>query len=309
MNKEYVSLVLPVHNEEGNLDELYRRSKKVLERLGKHEIIFINDGSTDNSLKKIKELRKEDQTVKIIDFSRNFGHQVAITAGLDYSSGDVVVIMDSDLQDIPELIPKMVEKWKNGYDIVYAKRRTRNDSAFKKTTAFLFYRLLSIIADIDIPSDVGDFRLLDRKVVAEMKKLRENARFIRGLVSWTGFRRTAVFFERKRRKHGTTNYSLKKMIRFSLEGITSFSDFPLKLGYYLSLILLITGLLVIILTLTSGKNASSGLFYYFITALILLLAGINSFLIGVQGEYIGRIHREVKKRPLYIVKKEIGFKK
>jgi len=295
VKKTYLSLILPVHNEEENINELYRRSRKVLEALGECEIIFINDGSTDGSLKKIEEIATNDESVRIIHFSRNFGHQAAITAGLDYASGEAVIIMDSDLQDIPELIPKMVEKWQAGYEIVYAKRRTRRDSVFKKITAYLFYRILKLFAEIDIPIDTGDFRLLDKKVVTEIRKLKEKSRFMRGLVSWAGFKKTAVLFNREKRKHGTTDYSLRKMVRFAMEGLTSFSDLPLKIGYYCGFLLVLSGLLLIV-------------FKIFVIALIFVLVGINFLILGMQGEYIGRIYRETQNRPLYIVKKKVGFK-
>jgi dolichol-phosphate mannosyltransferase len=191
-----ISLVLPIYNEEGNIQELYKRSKKVLKSIGEYEIIFVNDASKDNSLIILKKLAKKDKNIKIIDFSRNFGHQIAITAGIDYAMGDAVVVMDSDLQDTPETILKMVKKWKEGYDVVYGKRRTRKDGLFKKVTAFGFYRVLKKFANIDIPEDTGDFRLMDKKVVKEMRKLREHSRFMRGMTSWVGFKQTAVLFDR-----------------------------------------------------------------------------------------------------------------
>lgn len=308
MNKTYLSLILPIYNEEDNLDELYQRSKKVLASLGNHEIIFINDGSADRSLEKILKFRSVDDSVKIIDFSRNFGHQRAITAGLDYASGNAVVIMDSDLQDIPEVIPRMFEKWKAGYEIVYAKRHSRKDSPFKKITAFLFYRTLKFFSEIDIPIDTGDFRLLDKRVVREMRKLREKSRFMRGLVAWTGFKKTAVFFNREKRKHGSTKYSLKKMIRFAFEGLTSFSVLPLKINYYLGAVILIAGLLFGLFLVVDNKTVTSFASNNLIIFLILMLAGVNFIMLGVQGEYIGKIHREVKGRPLYITRETIGFK-
>ena len=210
-----ISLVLPIYNEEGNIKELYNRSVKVLNRIGEYEIIFVNDYSKDNSLLKLKEISKKDDNVKIINFSRNFGHQIAITAGIDYANGDAVVVMDSDLQDTPETILKMADKWKEGYEVVYGKRRTRKDTFFKKITAFGFYRVLKKFANIDIPEDTGDFRLMDKKVVEEMRKLREHSRFMRGMTSWVGFKQTFVLFDREDRKYGETNYPFKKMIKLA----------------------------------------------------------------------------------------------
>lgn len=303
-----LSLVLPVHNEQDNLEEVYGRSKRVLSSLGEYEIIFVNDGSTDGSLKKIKALIAKNKNVKAIDLSRNFGHQIAITAGLDYANGDAVVIMDSDLQDIPEIIPKMVARWQAGYEIVYAKRRTRKDSIFKKATAFLFYRMLRFFAEIDIPVDVGDFQLLDKKVVTAFKRMREKSRFVRGLIAWTGFKKTVVFFNREKRKHGKTSYSLRKMIRFALEGLTSFSVLPLKLNYYLGAGVLTVGLLFGIYSFSNGKAAAALATNSSLAFLILVLIGTNFLMIGVLAEYLSRTHQEVKKRPLYIVRKFLGLK-
>jgi len=304
-----ISLVLPIYNEEGSIDELYERSMNVLKEYGKYEIIFVNDYSRDDSLLKLKKISDTDKNVKIIDFSRNFGHQIAITAGIDYASGDAVVVMDSDLQDTPETIIKMVKKWKEGYDVVYGKRRTRKDGLFKKITAFGFYRVLKKFANIDIPEDTGDFRLMDRKVVNEMCKLREHSRFMRGMTSWVGFKQTAVLFDREDRKYGETNYPLKKMIKLSMDALTSFSYIPLKLsmnvGFIVSIFSLIGIIYAVYRKIFFPTEVVSG--WTFLTITILFLGSIQLISLGIIGEYIGRIYTETQGRPLYIIRDKINL--
>ena len=226
-----VSFIFPIYNEEGNIDELYSQLSQLVEgQPFRSEFIFINDGSKDSSLTKLLALHEQDERVVIINLSRNWGHQLAVTAGLDYADGDAVVIMDSDLQDPPEVALELIEKWQTGeYDVVYAQRRTRQDSAFKKFTATMFYRVLHSISNVDIPRNTGDFRLLDKRVVVELRKDREHDRFLRGMVSYIGFRQVAVQFDRHARHAGATGYPLKKMIRFATDGIIGFSDAPLRL--------------------------------------------------------------------------------
>lgn len=307
--RPFLSLILPIYNEEENIDELYQRSKKVLSSLGDYEIIFINDGSKDNSLKKLIDLSHIDKNVKIIDFSRNFGHQIAITAGLDHASGDAVIIMDSDLQDTPETIEEMVKKWKEGFEVVYGKRRTRKDSFFKKATAYIFYRLLKKFTNIEIPEDTGDFRLMDRKVVEEMKKLREHSRFMRGLTSWVGFKQTSVLFDREERKHGRTAYPLSKMLKFAIDGITAFSYIPLKLAAYLGLTTTFLSIIGIIYALYRKifhpEEVISG--WTFTIICIFFIGSIQLIVLAVMGEYIGRIYTETQQRPLYIIRDKINF--
>lgn len=304
-----LSLVLPVYNEQDSLDELYARSKKVLQEVGAHEIIFINDSSSDSSLQKLIGFSQTDPSVKIIDFSRNFGHQIAITAGIDHASGKAVVIMDSDLQDTPETIIEMVAKWKEGYEVVYGKRRTRQDTFFKKITAFAFYRLLRKFARIDIPEDTGDFRLMDKKVVLEMRKLREHSRFMRGMTSWCGFKQTAVLFDREQRRHGRTNYPFIKMLKLSMDALTSFSYIPLKFASTLGLMTAFLSFIGIIYALIEKiffpETTVSG--WTFSIIAIFFIGSIQLIVLGIIGEYIGRIYTEAQGRPLYIIRSMINL--
>lgn len=303
------SVVIPVYNEALVIRETYKRLKKVMEQTdGRYELLFVNDGSEDETLDILKELAIRDHTVKYLDFSRNFGHQIAITAGMDYASGEAIVIIDADLQDPPELILHMIEKWKEGYDVVYAKRTKRKgETFFKKVTAYAFYRLLRAATEIDIPLDTGDFRLIDRKVRDQLTQMRERSRFVRGLVSWVGFKQTAIEYERDERFAGETKYPLKKMIRFSLDGITSFSYKPLKLasllGFFLSLCSVVWMVFVLYLKLFTDLTITgwSSLFMA-----ILFFNGVVLIMLGVIGEYIGRIYDEVKQRPLYILREGRG---
>lgn len=304
-----ISIILPIYNESETISELYTRTKNVLQKIGDYEIIFINDSSTDNSLEKLLTLAQRDVNVKIINFARNFGHQIAITAGIDTAEGMAVVIMDSDLQDTPETIPAMVTKWEEGFEVVYGKRKTRKDTFLKKLTAFAFYRLLRKFANIDIPEDTGDFRLMDRKVVLEMRKLREHSRFMRGMTSWVGFRQTAILFDREERKHGKTNYTPSKMIRLSLDALTSFSYIPLRLASYLGFLTALLSILGIFYALTQKiffpATVVSG--WTFLIIAILFIGSIQLFVLGIIGEYIGRIYTESQQRPLYIIRDRINF--
>jgi dolichol-phosphate mannosyltransferase len=307
--KSIFSVVLPVYNEAENVNDLYQRIKKCFEGFEPHEIVFVNDHSRDDTLEKITDLAEHDPCVKIINFSRNFGHQAAITAGIDFACGDAVVIMDSDLQDTPETIPEMINKWREGYEVVYARRRARKDSFFKKITAFAFYRLLRMIANIDIPEDTGDFRLIDRKVVLEMRRLREHSRFMRGLTSWVGFKQTAVLFDRDDRRHGQTNYPLHKMLKFAGDAFVSFSTVPLKLASLLGFITALVSVVGICYSLIRkvffADAVVSGWTFTIIT--IFFIGGIQLLVLGVLGEYIGRIYVETQKRPLYIVRDTINI--
>lgn len=303
------SVVVPVYNEALVIRETYKRLKRVMEQTdGSYELLFVNDGSKDDTLHILKELAVRDGTVKYLDFSRNFGHQIAITAGMDYASGEAIVIIDADLQDPPELILKMIEKWKEGYDVVYAKRTKRKgETFFKKATAYAFYRLLRAATEIDIPLDTGDFRLIDRKVRDQLVGMRERSRFVRGLVSWVGFNQTAIEYERDERFAGETKYPLKKMIRFSLDGITSFSYKPLKLasllGVFLSLVSVVWMIVVLYLKLFTDSTVTG---WSSLVMAVLFFNGVVLMMLGVIGEYIGRIYDEVKQRPLYILKEGWG---
>ncbi|TDX59257.1 glycosyltransferase family 2 protein [Orenia marismortui] len=311
MSKE-ISVVVPIYYEEDNIFPLHKRLKGILkEEMGlDYEIIFVNDGSTDNSVFNITKVMQQDSNVKLIDFSRNFGHQIAVTAGIDHSSGKTVVLIDADLQDPPELIKEMYQRYKQGYDVVYAKRKKRNgESLFKKITANLFYRTLDNITDVDIPLDTGDFRLMSRRIVDNLKQMPENNKFIRGLVAWAGFKQTAIEYERNERYSGETGYSLWKMIKFSLDGITSFSTIPLKLASIIGAITsgfsFIYILYIIYLKLFTDITISG-----WSSAMVsnLFIGGIILLTLGVMGEYVGRIFTESKRRPLYIIKDKRGFK-
>jgi polyisoprenyl-phosphate glycosyltransferase len=298
------SVVAPVFNEIETLPHFYRRVIEVMEGVAEpFELVLINDGSMDGSFLAMQELHRSDPRVRVINFSRNFGHQIAISAGLDYARGEAVIIIDADLQDPPEVIPELIARWKDGAEVVYAQRsKRRGETRFKLLTAAAFYRLITRMTSINIPSDTGDFRLLDRRVVDTLVKMREHHRFMRGLSAWVGFRQEAVLYERHERFAGTTKYPLRKMIRFSLDAITSFSQVPLRLatsfGFILAGISLIGILVAAILRIFTG--AISGQASTLI--LVLLLGGIQLIFLGIIGEYLGRIYDEVRARPLYIVR-------
>jgi len=306
------SIVIPVYNEEAVIDQTYRRLKKVMDSTRElYELIFVNDGSNDHTTALIKGFRDHNAAVKLITFSRNFGHQIAITAGMDYASGAAVVVIDADLQDPPELILDMILKWKEGFEVVYAKRTKRKgETFFKKQTARLFYRLMSASTDLDIPTDTGDFRLLDRRVCDELKHLPEKNRYVRGLVSWMGFRQTAVEYERDERFAGETKYPLKKMIKLSLDGLTSFSFKPIKMATYAGSVIITSGLsylAFLLLFKIFAKSVVAG--WNLVIALQLVLTGIVLTMMGIIGEYIGRIYDEARNRPLYIVSECYGMMK
>ena len=304
------SVVVPIYFEEEVLPDTYRRITAVMDGLGEPwELICVNDGSQDRSLSMLLDMRAQDPRVKIVDFSRNFGHQVAITAGTDFAEGDAVIIIDADLQDPPEVIPDLVAKWREGYEVVYARRAERvGETAFKLWTASLFYRLLRRVSDVDIPLDTGDFRLMDRRVVLAMRELREKHRFMRGLSSWVGFKQIGVDYRRLERFAGETKYPLRKMLRLTGDAITSFSYLPLRLstgfGFFLAILSLI-GIAITIGLRLSGNNAFFGQATTLVA--VLLLGGIQLIFLGILGEYLGRIYDEVKGRPLYVISKAYGF--
>lgn len=303
--KKLVSYVFPIYNESGNIELLYKTIDSLLKSNKKYdyELIFINDGSKDTSLELLKQLHEKDNRIVIIDFSRNFGHQIAVTAGLDYANGDAVIIMDSDMQDPPRVSFELIEKWGEGYDVVYAQRRTRKDTWFKKITADVFYRTLQKLADIDIPRNTGDFRLLDRKVVDEMKRFKEHNRFLRGMVSYIGFKQIAVLFDRDERHAGETGYPLKKMLKFAADGIFSFSTYPLKLirnlGFFVSFIAFLGILYAIFMKIFFPDITIEG--WTFIVIAVLFVGGVQLIMLGVLGSYIGRIYTETQDRPLYMI--------
>lgn len=303
------SVVVPVFNEEEVLQETYRRLTQVMEGLASpYEIVFVDDGSTDRSPEILDRLALEDPRVRVIHFSRNFGHQAAITAGMDYARGEAVIVIDADLQDPPEVIPEMVAKWQEGYEVVYGKRAKREgETYFKRVTAALFYRFLRAMTEIDIPLDTGDFRLMDRKVVEVMKLLREKHRFIRGLVAWVGFRQVALEYVRHRRFAGTTKYPLRKMLKLAWDGITAFSHKPLKLAAYLGFALSFLSfvyLVVIVVLKLLGKSTVPG--WASLAVINLFFSGIILIILGIMGEYLGRIYDEAKNRPLYVVDRVVA---
>jgi len=298
--------VLPVFNEEGGLDEVCRRVKAVLVTAGwRHEIILVNDGSRDRSWEQILALADADRTVKAVNLSRNFGHQIAITAGIDLARGACVVVMDADLQDPPELIPALHAKFLEGYDVVYAQRRSRDgETWFKRSTAALFYRLIRRMTTIEIPMDTGDFRLMSRRVVADLTSMHERSRFIRGLVTWVGYNQIAVPYDRDRRYGGETKFSVGKMMKFAIDGITGFSSQPLRLASHAGLVFALASMLLTIGLAAYKVGGGSGLIpgWTSLAAATLFLGGLQLLAIGILGEYIGRIYEESKRRPLYLVR-------
>lgn len=310
MSKIRYSVVAPCWNEEGNLHELYQRIKEVMDKTGETwELVLINDGSTDRTAELMKELHVEDPRVHYIQFARNFGHQIAVTAGMDYAQGEAVILIDADLQDPPELILEMIKKWKEGYEVVYAIRSERKgETWFKLLTARLFYRLIYRITDVNIPLDTGDFRLMDRKVVNQMKRMKEHHRFIRGLTSWIGFKQTGVYYVRDERFAGETKYPLRRMIRLAITAITGFSIFPLQLATFMGFVTAgLSGLaiLIAIIARLSGGQAFEGQATTLV--MVLFLGSVQLISLGIIGEYLGRIYDEVRARPLYIVDEAVGF--
>ncbi len=313
---ELHSIVIPVFNEEEGLNDLYVRMSSVCSQIEskfkcKTEVILVNDGSRDQSATLLNELSKKDSKFKVIHFSRNFGHQVAISAGIDWATGDTVTVMDADLQDPPEVIIDFISKWKEGFHVVYGVRNKREgETYFKLATAKIFYRIIQRLTHFDIPLDTGDFRLMDRKAVEALKKLPERNRFIRGLVSWVGFNQTGVKYDRASRIHGQTHYPFKKMLKFAFDGVTSFSSFPLQLATYTGVFTSVAAFLGIIWTLYSrfvSHNTIQG--WSSIMIVVLFLGGIQLLALGMIGEYLGRVFDEVRGRPLYLVSDSRGFEK
>ncbi|TAH27096.1 MAG: glycosyltransferase [Cytophagales bacterium] len=301
-----ISIVIPIFNEEGNIPLLYERVVNTLQAKSlSFEIIFVNDGSKDNSLEKIIQLSSSDSRVKYIDLSRNFGHQIAVSAGLNNTQGQAVVIIDADLQDPPELINELYQKYKEGFEVVYAKRKSRKGENFLKlVTAKLFYKTLRNITSIDIPLDTGDFRIIDHKVVEELRKMPEPNKFLRGQISWIGFRQTFVEYDRQERASGKTGYTYRKMIKFALDGITSFSESPLKVATVMGFVVSFAAFFMLLYAFYSrliSKDYVPGWASLIIS--VLFLGGIQLLSLGIIGEYISRIMSNVRKRPLYIISK------
>jgi glycosyltransferase involved in cell wall biosynthesis len=304
------SIVLPVQNEQECLPELYSRLVPVLDELpGTAEIVFVDDGSTDSSYLLLEELARRDPRVRLIQLSRNFGHQIAITAGLDAASGEAIVVMDADLQDPPEVIPELVTRWREGFDVISGVREERlGENWFKRATASTFYRVLRRLANIEVTPDAGDFRLIDRRALDAFKELRENNRYVRGMFGWIGFPQAEVRYVRSARFAGRTKYPLRKMVRFAVDAIVSFSNIPLRValnvGFVVSVLALILGVTAIALKAAGALSVPGWASLIVVTS---FLGGIQLIVLGVMGEYIARIHEEVKHRPLYIVRNTYGF--
>jgi dolichol-phosphate mannosyltransferase len=305
-----ISLVLPVYNEEQSLPEFYRRLKEVLASIDEsYEMIFVDDGSTDASLNILRELRDADDTVKLLSLSRNYGHQVALAAGIDYCRGDAAIVMDTDLQHPPELVPRMLEEWHNGYDVVYSVRTSIEDVSFiKRLTSRAFYGVLSRLTDTDMPMYAPDFKLMDRRVLEGLRSIRERSRFFMGLVSWVGYKQKGVEFAAPKRYAGETKYTLGSLLRFAVDGIVSFSWAPLRLATYFGFLISLASFVYVAYAVAVRlftDRAVAG--WASIIVVVLFLGGIQLITIGIIGEYIGRIYDEVKRRPLYLIRESRGF--
>ncbi|WP_326665142.1 glycosyltransferase family 2 protein [Streptomyces canus] len=305
-----ISYVLPVYNERDGITAFHTELTAALDSRPEldFELVYVNDGSTDGSLELLKGLAERDGRVRVVDFARNFGHQLAITAGLDLARGDAVIVMDTDLQDPPKVSLELVDAWREGAEIVHARRRSRQDSAFKRATAHLYYRVLRSSTDVDIPLDTGDFRLLDRRVADELRRYRERSRFVRGIVASMGYRQTEVAFDRDERFAGETKYPLRKMARLAIDGVTSFSTAPLKMITRLGFVVLALSLLGILYALAMKffrpEITVSG--WTMLMCVVLFLGGTQMLSLGVIGAYIGRIYSEAQGRPLYLVREVVG---
>ena len=309
--KPRFSVVVPLFNEEDNVAALCERLRAVMEQTGANwELLAVNDGSSDRTQALLEAEAAQDRRIRVLCLARNFGHQIAVTAGLDHAAGEAVILIDGDLQDPPELILEMIERWQAGHEVVYAIRSEREgEGRFKKLTALVFYRLIYRITDVDIPLDTGDFRLLDRKVVDALNAMREHNRFIRGMTSWVGFRQTGVRYVRQARHAGETKYPLRKMIRFALDAITGFSWFPLQIMIYFSLLLGVLSVLAVpvisLLRVALGPGFLGGQVTTIV--MLLLLGAFQLFFLFVMGQYVARIFDEVRRRPLYLVAQRLGF--
>ena len=309
MAPEY-SFVIPVFNERETLDELYRRLVPVLDALdGGAEVLLVDDGSTDGSFEAMLTLHERDNRFKMVRLSRNFGHQLALTAGLDHAAGRAVIVMDADLQDPPEVALELAKRWREGYAVVYAVRDKRlGETRTKLVTAKLFYRLLRRLTDVDIPGDAGDFRLLDRRALDAMSSMREHNRYLRGMSAWVGFDQTGVSYVREGRHAGRTKYSFRKMARFALDGIVSFSTTPLRLvlnlGFVVSVIAFLIGVWAVVVKVTGLYDVPG---WTSIVVVMAFLGGVQLTVLGVMGEYVAQIHEEVKRRPLYLVRDLVGL--
>lgn len=302
-----LSVIVPMYFEQDVARECHRRLTEVLDGKYDYELLYVNDGSTDDTLPILKELAGKDKRVRVLSFSRNFGHQVAVTAGVHYARGDALVIIDADLQDPPELIPDMIKLWQEGWEVVYAKRRKRKgESAFKLFSAKMFYKILSMLTDIDIPADTGDFRLIDKKVADAFRHMPERSRFIRGMIAWLGFKQTPIEYERDARFAGETKYPLKKMIKLASNGILSFSTQPLKLVMTVGLLAVIVSLGLLVYAIVSKATGQADTGWASLMVTITFLGGVQLMSVGVLGQYLARMFEESKNRPLYIVSETVN---
>lgn len=309
--RKLVSVVVPVFNESEVIGAFYDRVTKALALLDgcSYELVFVDDGSRDDSYAQLSSFAACDEHVRVLKFSRNFGHQIAITAGIDHARGDCVVVIDADLQDPPEFIASLVQQWRDGFDVVYAVRAEREgEGAMKLMTASAFYRLLSRVTNIQIPANVGDFRLMSRRVVEQMKLLREKDRFVRGLVSWVGFKQTGVVYKRDARFAGETKYPYRKMIKFAFDGITSFSTAPLKLATWTGYVVALLAVLYLVNVLVHWMLGRTVQGFATIMVAMLFLGSVQLICLGILGEYLGRVFNEVKPRPMYVIEEDLPFK-
>lgn len=306
-----ISFVIPVYNEEANLPIMYGKLKEICDQLSSvydAEIVFVNDGSKDKSWNIIKQLSSEDSRIQGLLFTRNFGHQIALTAGYDHATGDAVISLDADLQDPPELIKEMLQKWEAGYHIIYARRSSRSDGFLKDLTAFFYYKLLHLVAQVPIPQHVGDFRLIDKSVLTVINQCREQARYLRGMVAWTGFSHTFIDFKRPERIFGQPAYTWSKSIQLAFDGLANFSLFPLRIAAFVGFFVIVTGsLMFFYIALDAFLQGTRYPLFKWLVTIIYIFMGVQFLLMWLLGEYIGRMYDQQKNRPLYIVQENIGF--
>lgn len=305
-----VSIIIPVFNEEKNIQRLYTAitSLFLAEKELVLEYIFVNDGSRDNSLNILKQLAATDKQVKVLDFSRNFGHQAALLAGMKHAEGNLVITMDCDLQDPPELLPQMIQQWRNGFDVVYARRKNRSDGFFKKYSALLYYKVISGVSLVRIPRNVGDFRLIDKKVLDEINQMPEHNVYLRGMVAWAGFKHTFVDFNRPERTDGKTGYTLSKMVKLGMNGLMSFSFLPLRLGLFLGVLSIVSGSFLLVYQIADVLiNQVYYHLYKWLVVVLFIFMGFMFMLLWIIGEYIGKIYDEVRQRPHFIINQKINF--
>jgi dolichol-phosphate mannosyltransferase len=304
----HLNVVIPIYNEAANLDELWSRLARVLDERGiPFRLTFVNDGSGDESLPRLRRLAAADPRVRVLSFSRNFGHQRALSAGLEHADGDAVVVMDADLQDPPEVVPDLLAKWSAGFEVVYAVRTRRKESAAKRAAYAIFYRILRRISDVQIPLDAGDFALMDRKVVALINSLPERNRFLRGLRSWVGFRQSEMVYERMPRHAGESKYGTRHLVKLALDGFFAFSTVPLQLATYLGFLAAGVGFLYLLYALASRFLYGNPAGWTSLAAIVLFLGGTQLIILGILGGYVGRVYEEVRRRPLYVLDEKIGF--